>query len=378
MQRSLLPRSSLRFLLLLVLALAAGCAGRPGPDLLDTPATVAPDARTVSVYVASTRQRDEANARAFTSGRAEEVGYAEYTISIPPHHKPGNIEWPDRHVDPATDFAVVGYRELKREAFAREVSRPRNGSPPDVGVFVHGFNTNFQEALFRLAQMTADADIEGGSPILFAWPSEGQVRGYISDKDAATYSRDQLVGLLTTLAGMKTRSDITVIGHSMGGWLTAEAIRQLRLTGRNAVIDRLQVILAAPDIDVDVFRAQTAVIGPLSPPMTILVSRDDLALRVSEFLTGERPRVGKLDVNDPRVEEATLKAGVQVVDISELEAPDDFKHGRFAQLATLYPKLAGTNQPGPGLRQAGAFVFNAVGATLSSPFVLAGKVVGGQ
>ena len=365
-----------RFLLLLALCFQAACAERPGPEFLHSPVATVPGTRTVTIYVATTRERDPKDIRAFSSGRAAEVSYAEYTISIPPSHKPGNIEWLAHLVDPAKNFAVVGFRELGPKDFAKEVARPRNGAPPDIGVFVHGFNNNFQESLFRMAQMAADANVEGGSSVLFAWPSEGQVAGYISDKDAVTYSRDQLTELLTMLARMKTRGDITVIGHSMGGWLTTEAVRQLRLTGKNGVVARLRVILAAPDIDVDVFKAQMEVIGPLSPPMTILVSSDDLALRASEFLTGERPRIGKLDVNDPRVEEATKKAGVMVVDISSLDAPDDLKHGRFAELATLYPKLAKLDQSKVSLRRTGAFVLNAVGATLSSPFVLAGKVVG--
>lgn len=365
-----------RFLVLLALCLQTACADRPGPDVLQSPSASASGARTVTIYVATTREHDPEDTRAFSSGRAAQVSYAEYKISIPPAHKPGNIEWPTRRVDPAKDFAVTAYRELGPTDFAREVAKPINGAPRDVGVFVHGFNTNFQESLFRMAQMTADANIDGGASVLFAWPSEGQLSGYISDKDAVTYSRDQLAGLLAMLAKMRTRGDITVIGHSMGGWLTTEALRQLRLTGQNDVLARLHVILAAPDIDVDVFKAQVEVIGPLSPPMTILVSRDDLALRASEFLTGERPRIGKLDVTDPRVEEATKKAGIQIVDISELDAPDDMKHGRFFEMATLYPKLSSLNQPKSSLRQTGAFVLNAVGATLSSPFVLAGKVVG--
>ena len=365
-----------RFLVLLALCLQTACAERPGSGVLQSPAATASGTRTVTVYVATTRERDPKDSRAFSSGRAAEVSYAEYTISIPPSHKPSNIEWPTRLVDPAKDFAVTAYRELEATDFAKEVARPINGRPRDIGVFVHGFNTNFPESLFRMAQMTADANIDGGASVLFAWPSEGQLSGYISDKDAVTYSRDQLATLLSMLAKMKTRSEVTVIGHSMGGWLTTEALRQLRLTGKNDVLARLHVILAAPDIDVDVFRAQVGIIGPLSPPMTILVSRDDLALRASEFLTGEHPRIGKLDVNDPRVEEATQKAGIQIVDISELNAPDDMKHGRFFEMATLYPKLSSMNQSKSGLRQTGAFVLNAVGATLSSPFVLAGKVVG--
>ena len=56
-----------------------------------------------------------------------------------------------------------------------------------VGVFVHGFNTNFQEAVYRLAQMAADADVDG-VPILFAWPSAAKATRYAVDKEAVTYS----------------------------------------------------------------------------------------------------------------------------------------------------------------------------------------------
>ncbi len=69
----------------------------------------------------------------------------------------------------------------------------------------------------------------------------------------------------------------------MGAWVTVEALRQLRLAHNDATINRLNVVLAAPDIDVDVFSSQMDVIGPLSPPMTVLVSRDDIALSIAKL-----------------------------------------------------------------------------------------------
>ena len=44
---------------------------------------------------------------------------------------------------------------------------------------------------------------------------------------------------------------------------------------------------------------------------------------------------------------------------------------RFAQLAAFYPKISSKEADGRGgLRQAGVFVFNSVGATLSAPFTV--------
>lgn len=356
----------------------AGCA-RPGPSVLIPTHTVAPGAKLVTVYVATTREREPGSAIVYTNDRAAKLNYAEFTIAVPPHHTPGEIEWPTGTPDPQTNFVTVRQRILTGPEFARKIAaRDAGRAERRSGVFVHGYNVNFQEAVFRLAQMAADADIEG-VPILFAWPSDGKLVGYVADKDAAAYSRDALVQLLTELARGRSDGDLTLLGHSMGAWLTVEALRQLRLTGKNATLARLNVILAAPDIDVDVFRSQMRVIGPLTPPITVLVSRDDKALALSGRIAGERKRLGTVDVDDPQVQAGARAADVRIIDISSVKASDKFNHDRFVTYATLYSRLGAMERRragNPG--QAGAFIFNAVGRVVSSPFTLAGSVLSGQ
>jgi esterase/lipase superfamily enzyme len=353
----------------------AGCA-RPGPGVLIPIESVAQGARLVTVYVATTRVRQPDSAIVYTSDRAPKLNYAEFTIAIPPRHKTGAIEWPAGTPDPESNFVTVRQNPLTPAEFERKVAARAHRK---AGVFVHGFNVNFQEALFRLAQMAVDADVEG-VPILFAWPSEGKLTGYVADKDAATYSRDALAQLLTTLSRDRKPGDVTLLGHSMGAWLTVESVRQLRLTGRGATIARLNVVLASPDIDIDVFRAQMRTIGPLTPPMTVLVSRDDRALAFSGRISGERTRLGALDVDDPRVQEGARAANVRVIDISTVQASDNFNHDRFVTFASLYSRLSGMERSsaGGGAGQAGAFVFNSVGTVLSAPFTLVGSALAGQ
>jgi esterase/lipase superfamily enzyme len=365
---------------LALVCILGGCAERPGPEVLNPVPLSIPGAKVVTVYVATTRAREIPDSNIYGSARAHHTNYAEFKISIPPRHQSGNIEWPTGSPDPALSFTTIQQNVLSSREFEQAIASRANGRGRlNAGVFVHGFNTNFQEALYRLAQMTADADVDG-TPILFTWPSEARVTGYLSDKEGVTYSRDRLVDLLAMLARKPSIGRVTVIGHSMGSWLTVEALRQLRLTRSDAVINRLNVVLAAPDIDVDVFRSQMEVIGPLSPPMTVLVSRDDIALRLSSKVAGGRERLGTLDVDDPRVQEAARRANVQIVDISSLKAPDGLNHDRFVNLAALYGRLAasGSNHPDKNLRQAGAFVFNTVGTTLSSPFSLVGSAIAGE
>ena len=205
-------------------------------------------------------------------------------------------------------------------------------------VFVHGFNNTFQELLFRIAQLQADIKIDGIT-ILFAWPSQGLIGAYEMDKQSANNSRDYLMALLTMLSSSSEVSDIMVVAHSMGAMLTVEALRQLRIEGKDRVIARLsRVVLAAPDINARTFRNHVQAIGPLKPPLLVLVSKDDSALRVSSFLDGGIARAGDIDVDNPVVREAALKEKVQVVDISRLAKHDDLGHDRFISVAVLYSR----------------------------------------
>lgn len=342
-------------------------------------AVAAGQARTVSIYVATTRARKEPGQNLFTNERSLGLNYARFDISIPPGHKPANIEWPHGTPDPARHFVTVSSQAMSdaefRAATARAAGRDRTARTFDAAVFVHGYNQSFQEALFRMAQMMADADVSG-VPVLFAWPSEAAISGYAADRDAVLFSRDGLSRTLRLLAGTSGIRRIAVLGHSMGAALVAESVRQLRLTGDRATVAKLQVVLAAPDIDVDVFRSQLEVIGPLQPPMTVLVSPGDRALLISRIVSSERERIGSLDVSDPRVREAALKAHVDIVDISELPATDQFNHDRYVQLAALYSRLQDDRRRGRGtLGAVGAGILTGAGEIISSPFNLAGRAL---
>ncbi|ODA66500.1 Alpha/beta hydrolase family protein [Methyloligella halotolerans] len=353
--------------LVLALAMLTGCAGRPGPEVLAPVAVSVPEAQTITVYVATTRARAAEDSNVFTSQPGRGLNYAAFKISIPPTHKPGAIEWPKGAGDPARDFVVVEQQRLDRASFQRlTLAETRERGLRRYGVFVHGYNNNFQEALFRVAQMAQDSG-HHGTTVLFDWPSAAKVAGYVTDKDNATYSRDGLVDTLTLLARQPGTNEVTLFGHSMGGWLTVESVRQLRLMGRNDVIAKLNVILAAPDIDVPVFMSQLEVIGPLKPPLTVLVSRDDKALGFSRRIAGERQRLGAIDVNNPLVQEAAARGHVQVVDISSVAATSGMNHDRYVEFVALYPSIRGQAQASTA-RSSGAFVFNDLASKVPNPF----------
>ncbi len=367
-------RSHAACLLLCLLATAglSACAGRPGPETLGTVALGDfQPTRVETLYAVTTRDRAQPGENVFTADKTREPNYASFQVSIPPTHVPTAIEWPKpgRKVDPKTDFAVVSQAVIDRPGLLDAIRR-REAAPPVV--FVHGYNYNFQEALFRLAQLRTDSNI-AGTPVLFSWPSLAALPAYVADKEAATYSRDALADLLTDMVRAR-KGEVDVFAHSMGGWLTAEALRQLRLEGKGDVLDRLRVIMAAPDIDEDVFTAQLDVIGRMRTPITILVAPDDRALQVSSILGAGTQRVGALDARDPEVAEAAKRYGVTVIDISSLEPTDATNHNRFFDARQLAATL-GKPATSATLGDAGAFVLDAAAQTVSSPFSLAAKVL---
>jgi esterase/lipase superfamily enzyme len=350
----------------LLALLLVGCAGRPGAELL-TPVAAPSGARPMKVYVATTRERTGPSQNAFTANRVDTLNFSKFAISVPPLRKPGSLDFLTATADLQQNFAVVDQAIMTETDFQNAVA-PRRAvqrKKHKIFLFVHGFNNTFQESLFRLAQVHADMKSEG-IPILFSWPSQGQVTAYSADREAASNSHAQLAQLLTMLTNSPAVGEIMVLAHSMGGMLTMEALLQLRNAREDRVIARLgRVVLAAPDIDAYAFGAQVQAVGPLQPPLLVLVSKDDGALGLSSLFTGSVARAGAIDVDNPLVRHAALQAKVQVVDISRLTARDDLKHNQFVSVAVLYSGLQ--HEAAPYRNTPGTFVLTEDSATVLRP-----------
>ena len=161
--------------------------------------------------------------------------------------------------------------------------------------------------------------------MLFSWASGGRTIDYVYDRDSAISARDRLEQTLRLLlkAGAKR---VDIIAHSMGNMLTVETLRQLSIAGDRDLDGRLgDVILASPDIDVDVFKTQMQRYGKPDRPFILLLSRDDRALSVSQIIAGDRPRLGGYENTE---EIAAL--GLVVVDLTDVSAGDSLNHAKFA------------------------------------------------
>lgn len=324
----LILRTALGLALAACAALPAGCA-RPEGVLAPVPVEAqATDA--VDMLVATTRAPSPAEGVVFTGERGEGLSFANIVVSLPPGRAPGSIQWPARVPgDPARDFVVTKVDPLTRSA-VRPWFQGLPGGKRRVLVFVHGFNTPFDAAVFRFAQFVHDT---GANlvPVLFSWPSRGRVTSYVYDRESTNFSRSDLAYVLETAASSPHVDEVIVLAHSMGAWLAVEALRQLALQDGRIPPKIGSVILASPDLDIDVFERQVREMGPKRPAMTIFVSRNDHALGLSRAIAGDVQRVGAVDLADPvyaaRLEQAT---GITVLDLTALQGGDALNHSKFA------------------------------------------------
>jgi esterase/lipase superfamily enzyme len=270
----------------------------------------------VQIFIASTRKGESGAAAQEAS--TEGTRYALTTLTFPPGHQAGAIERPMWGAgNPSNHVVVAGRRELDADEFHAELASHvsgRVGVNRDILVFVHGFNTSFQEARWRAGQIAADSRF-GGVPILFTWPTRSELLGYASDKDSATASRDALTELFQDLAKTPGVGRIHVLAHSMGCWLTMEALREIAIGGDRELGGHLgEIMLAAPDIDMDVFAKQMARIQPAK--VTVFATANDRALSLSAFIAAARPRVGAIDPSRPKDKAALEQLGAKVYDLS--------------------------------------------------------------
>ncbi|WP_164901690.1 alpha/beta hydrolase [Neorhizobium lilium] len=306
----------------------------------------------MTVFAATTRSvKEQKGSVVYTADKAFALSYARFRIAVPAASK-GKVGYS------LSGFSVLDRKILTRTEFLDQVQTQASTRSsiglPRIGIYVHGFNNNFPESLYRLAQMK-EASGSDAVPILFSWPSEGTVGGYGADRDSVTYSRDYLADLLLDVTKGRRRGDVILLGHSMGAWLTVEAVRQLKLSGHDETLAPLQLVLAAPDIDEQVFRQQMKVIGKLPIAPVILVTKDDRALDISRLLATDRRRLGSLSVDSPVVRQEALKEGVQIIDISELTSIDPLNHDRYQGLAPLFQQLMSRRIGESKLKQPGSF-----------------------
>jgi esterase/lipase superfamily enzyme len=334
----------------LLVLLLVGCA-RP-PDLIgiDNPAVPVasvPDLTRHRVFIATTRADSEVVGAFFSGARAPDLGLAAVDVTVPPSHVTGQLERPTRlPPDPRREFAVVNPVVFGDEdAFVAAIDRELAARPPEerrLLVFIHGYNNTASDAILRLTQFVEDTEFSG-VPVVFTWASAARLPRYVYDLNSALIARGKFRGAADIL--IRTSADsVDILAHSMGGFLLMEGLVDSQRAGTLGRRTINHIMLASPDIDIDLFRTQIAELPrDIRERMYIFVSRDDGALRISRRIAGGVPRVGAADT-------AELEGfGLTVIDLSEVDDSSTGSHAKFTGSPEVVRLI------GYGLRSAGRF-----------------------
>lgn len=298
----------------------------------------------VDVFYGTDRKRtNKEDLNHFYGSGRDELQYGICKVHIPPEmHKVGKIERPkwwklQFKEDLKKHFKIMDISPKTTNVFNSLLSRKINSSThKDAFVFVHGYNVNFAAAAMRTAQIAFDLGFEG-APMMFSWPSQGSLKAYIGDNDSVNYAKIHLKEFLVNAIQNSGSKRIHVIAHSMGNECLTRAIEDISEKYKDEVLFN-NIILAAPDIDRDIFVQQIAPNMTANPNnikrITLYVSSKDLALRTSKVLRSTHtPRVGMAG------EKIILIEGIDTIDASAVDT-DFLGHGYIANSPELINDLA--------------------------------------
>ncbi len=290
------------------------------------------------MLVATTRRAAADPAELYSGERGGALSFANIVVSIPPDsaRSAGDIQWPSVPPgNPATDFVVAKAGRLDAKATRSWLDSHGSANRQHrVLIFVHGYNNRFGDAVFRFAQLVHDSEGEV-TPILFTWPSRGSLLAYGYDRESAALSRDAFEQLLNMLVGDPAVGKIDILAHSMGNFLTLETLRQMAIR-HGAIPAKIDdVMLAAPDVDVDAFQRDLADMGDPHPKFTLFASRDDKALALSGWIWGSDARLGSIDPKAEPYKSEFAAERVNVFDLTDIKSSDATNHSKFVQSPEL-------------------------------------------
>jgi len=215
-------------------------------------------------------------------------------------HVQGVLELPGRFSrnDPAKFFLIDATAILDGAAFRAILAG--GDARRDILVYVHGFNTSFDFAVMRLAQIVHDIRFPG-VPVVFSWPSHGSAFDYDGDERNAQ-SEATIKALADTLREMAdvqasrpegSRGKVHIIAHSLGNRVALRALGALDAQLAAGATPFGQIILAAPDVEVGEFSRLLPAAQRRAGRVSLYFCPADRALMASEVRHPGEPRAGR-------------------------------------------------------------------------------------
>ena len=270
-----------------------------------------------------------------SQNRQSKIHWGSCEVSIPRAREPGEIPRPSwwnrltRQTNNPEKFVMVLTIDVDGERKVLNALNDELQGTTDCSIllYIHGYNNSFEDAAHRTAQLSYDLGFKGRS-IFYSWPSEKDFEKYPVDLQTAEWSRDNFKTFLFNLLDHTEYSNIYMVAHSMGNQLYKNALEDL-IDERPQQVDRIrEIILAAPDIDIEIFKRDIhPIFNELRAGITLYSSSKDLALRASKRFNGRR-RLG----DSGRY--LTVLPNMETVDASKVKT-DFIGHAVFANSTSI-------------------------------------------
>ncbi len=136
------------------------------------------------------------------------------------------------------------------------------------------------------------------------------------------------------------------------------------------------VMLAAPDVDFDVFQRQIKEIGAVSSRFFVFVSRDDEALAVSRRVWSDKSRLGGVNPESAPYRQDLQDENIRWLDLTGVTSDDPLRHGTFAQSPEIVRMIGERLAGGQVLSNANAGVGDKLAQAASGAAAVVGSAAG--
>lgn len=217
---------------------------------------------------------------AFISDESDTLTFGYSMVGIPSWRFLGRLRprWWERLFS-RDQYEVLHHSVITQSEFVEAVEGMT--APPGALLFVHGYNTTFNQSIIRSAQLQNDLKISG-RVICYSWPSMGRPHGYGADAAIVEESENCLVEAIRIITHAASYPFLHVLAHSMGNRAMLRAISKIEVTGSPGRL--AQMILAAPDVGQGLFRQLSTACPARSKRCTLYASKHDRALMGSRYL----------------------------------------------------------------------------------------------
>lgn len=209
-------------------------------------------------------------------------------VHIPESHQPGDTgSWWRRYIPLVTDdnIKLRDVRSHEYEAHWRGINTALASWDPDernLFVYLHGYNSSFEDAAVRAAQIGYDLKIPGEMSF-FSWPSQDITSKYTVDEDRIEASTQAISDYLAQLCSDSLAVRVHLFVHSMGNRGLLNALERLAAQ-RHDDLSLGWVFLCAPDVGAHTFEQQFDFLARQCEHATLLTSNKDKALNLSQWL----------------------------------------------------------------------------------------------